>query len=219
MGIQRHIDATLPIGYHPLMTDSRRGPLLDHLDTLEARCEKGDLSLQDILDAFGVDGHYVLIAFLIIPFLQPLPLVGLSTPFGLFIGIIAVMAYLKRPPSLPKRLAKITVSATIVKRIATTSETVFEKISIFSHPRWTLFFRGGFRELNTLLLILNVVLLALPLPIPFSNAIPAWMIAVHTIGQLEEDGLLIALSYLLTVFCFGYFAVLAKGAWAIFQVF
>jgi hypothetical protein len=58
------------------MTDSRRGPLLDHLDALEARCEKGDLSLQDVLDTFGVDGHYVIIAFLIIPFLQPIPLLG-----------------------------------------------------------------------------------------------------------------------------------------------
>jgi hypothetical protein len=175
--------------------------------------------LQDVLDTFGVDGHYVIIAFLIIPFLQPIPLLGLSTPFGLFITIIAIMAYLKRPPVLPKKLAKITLSAQTVNRIATTSETAFERISIFSHPRWPLFFRGGFRELNTLLLVLNVVLLALPLPIPFSNAIPAWMVAVHTMGQLEEDGLLIMLSYFLTVFCLIYFAVLAKGAWAIFQIF
>jgi hypothetical protein len=45
------------------------------------------------------------------------------------------------------------------------------------------------------------------------------MVAVHTMGQLEEDGLLIMLSYFLTVFCLIYFAVLAKGAWAIFQIF
>ena len=203
----------------PIMTDSRRGPLLHHLDTLETRCDSGDLSLQDVVDTFGVDGHYVLIAFLIIPFLQPVPMMGLSTVFGTFIAIIAVMAYFKRPPVLPKRLAKITLSANTVKRIATTSETVFEKISVFSHPRWRLLFRGGFRELNTFLVVLNVVLLALPLPIPFSNAIPAWMVAVHTIGQLEEDGLLITLSYFITVFCLVYFGVLAKGAWAIFQIF
>lgn len=200
------------------MTTSRRGPLLDHLDDLEAKCQKSTISLQDVVETFGVDGHYVLIAFLIIPFLQPLPLLGLSTPFGLLMAVIAVMAYFRKPPVLPKRFAKISLSAATVNRIANASETVFEKISFFSHPRWPVFFRGGFREINTIFLVLNVVLLALPIPVPFSNAIPAWMVAVHTIGQLEEDGLLIAISYLQTVFCVGYFAVLIKGVGALLQL-
>lgn len=46
-----------------------------------------------------------------------------------------------------------------------------------------------------ILLILNSILLALPLPIPFSNALPAWMIFFQALGHLEEDGFFIVLSY------------------------
>ncbi len=194
------------------MIDTRRGPLLDHLEELETRCESGDITLQEIVDVFGADGHYVLIAFLIIPFLQPIPLLGLSTPFGVLIALIAVMAYLKRPPRLPKRWANLKVSAKTVKRIASASETAFDKATFFSHPRHPIFFRGIFRHLNMGVLALNAILLALPLPIPFSNAIPAWVVAVQAIAQLEEDGIFVWVSYVQTVACLGYFALIAKAA-------
>lgn len=194
------------------MTDTRRGPLLEHLDEIERKCDSGDITLQDIVDIFGADGHYVLIAFLIIPFLQPIPLLGLSTPFGLLIAFISLMAYLQRPPRLPQRWASLKLSAKTVKRIAAASETAFDKATFFSHPRHPVFFKGLFRHLNMGVLVLNAVLLALPLPIPFSNAIPAWAVAVHAIAQLEEDGIFVWISYVQTIACLGYFALIAKAA-------
>jgi hypothetical protein len=62
-----------------------------------------------------------------------------------------------------------------------------------------------------MLLILNAILLALPLPIPFSNAIPAWMILFQALGHLEEDGFFIVLSYIQTAICLIYFGLLAFG--------
>lgn len=191
--------------------ENSRGPLLDHLDAIEAKCLKGDPSLQDIFDVFGPDGHYVLIVFLVIPFLQPIPFPGLSTPFGILIALVAILAYLGKPPWLPKKWARRKIAAKTVSRIAEGSEWVFEKLSFILRPRWNLFFQRPFRVINATLLVLNAALLALPLPIPLSNALPAWMIVLQAIAHLEEDGLLILFSYLQTVICLGYFFAIAKG--------
>jgi hypothetical protein len=59
--------------------------------------------------------------------------------------------------------------------------------------------------------VIHAGLLALPLPIPFSNTFPAWAIFFHTLGQLEEDGALIIVSYIQTLLCFAYFGALALG--------
>lgn len=190
----------------------RRGPLLDHLDEIEVQCAKGEITLKMIFTIFGADGHYVMIFFLILPFLQPIPLFGLSTPFGILIGIVAYFAYRNRPPIIPRRWEFKRLPGTTVLKIAEGSERVFEKISFILHPRWKIFFKEPFRVVNLMLLILNAVLLALPLPIPFSNAIPAWMILFQALGHLEEDGLFIVLSYIQTVICLAYFGLLAFGA-------
>lgn len=200
------------------MAKNSRGPLLDHLDELEAKCLKGDPTLKEIFEIFGPDGHYVLILFMILPFLQPIPMLGLSTPFGILIGIVAGFAYLRKPPWIPSRWAQKKVAAKTVSRIAEGSERIFEKLAFLLHPRWKFLFRGTFRSANAGLLIANAILLALPLPIPFSNAIPAWMILFQTLAYLEEDGLFIIFSYVQTVICLVYFFLLAKGVGTGFEM-
>jgi len=188
-----------------------RGPLLNHLDEIEARCLQGDPRLKDIIGIFGADGHYVLILFFILPFLQPIPLFGLSTPFGLLIAAIAVCAYLQKPAIIPARWAERKLSGATVKRIAEASERIFEKLGFLLHPRMKVLFQGPFRLLNVTFLVFNAVLLALPLPIPFSNTLPAWMILFQTLAHLEDDGVFVILSYVQTVICLIYFSLILLG--------
>jgi hypothetical protein len=190
---------------------AKRGPLLDHLDEIESRCAKGDLSLQDIFDIFGNEGHYLTIMFLILPFLQPIPLFGLSTPFGLLIAVVAVFAYLKKPPRIPRRWAAKKIPAATVLRIAEGSERVFEKLSFILKPRWLHLFSQPFTIFSVILLVVSAVLLALPLPIPFSNAFPAWVILFQALAHLEKDGAFIIVSYIQFLLCLVYFAFVALG--------
>ncbi len=194
-----------------MIQPKRRGPLLDHLDAIEAECSKGEIALKTIFNIFGIDGHYVLIFFLILPFLQPIPLFGLSTPFGLLIALVAYFAYRRRPPVIPKRWENKKLPGPTVLKIAEGSERVFEKLAFILYPRWKQFFKEPFRMISSVLLIFNAILLALPLPIPFSNAFPAWMILFQALGHLEEDGFFILLSYIQTVACLIYFGFLAFG--------
>lgn len=188
-----------------------RGPLLDHLDAIEELCASRDPRFRDILTIFGPDGHYVLMLFLILPFLQPIPLFGLSMPFGLLISVIAVLAFLGKPTWIPARWADLTLKASTVKRIAEGSERVFEKLGFLLHPRMHHFFQGPFRMINVSLVVLNAALLALPIPIPFSNTLPAWMILFQTLAHLEDDGAFIVASYVQTVISLAYFAFIFLG--------
>ncbi len=188
-----------------------RGPLLAHLDEIEARCLKGDLTLQEILEVFGVEGHHIITLFLILPFLQPIPLLGLTTPFGISIAIIGVFGYLGKPPWLPKKWVAMRVPSKTVGRIAEGAERVFEKLGFILHPRWLVFFGKGFRTVNVILLVASSMFLALPLPVPFSNVIPAWTILFQALAHLEEDGLLIVFSYVQSLLSIVLLFLISKG--------
>lgn len=199
--------------------NKRRGSFLDHLKIIEEKCQEGDLSLKNIFDILGPEGHFVLITFLTIPFLQPIPLPGLSTPFGILSAVIAGFAYMGKPPWLPKQWAEKKLPAKTVLRIAVGAERIFNKLTFILRPRMKFLFREPYRLVSTILLIANALLLALPLPIPFSNTFPAWMIVFQTLAYLEDDGLFILLSYLQSLACFIYFIFLVKGVAAGFEIF
>lgn len=193
------------------MTRPKRGPLLNYLDAIEAKCRQNTISLREVLDIFGTDGHYVLIVFLTIPFLQPIPMPGVSTPFGIVIALVAGLAFLGKSPCLPERLARKQISPRMALAIAQSSERVFEKILPILHPRLNFFFVQPFKPINTFLIAGNAVLLALPLPIPFSNSLPAWAIVFQALAHLERDGLFVLLSYVQCGICAVYFLFISKG--------
>jgi hypothetical protein len=188
-----------------------KGPFLNHLRAIELKSKNTELTLKDIFETFGPDGHSILILFLILPFLQPVPLFGLSSIFGVLIAIIGAFAYAKKPPWLPQSWGRKKISTQTISMIVTGAERIFNKMSFLIHARWQFLFQAPFRQMSVLLLIFNAILIALPLPIPFSNTIPAWVILFQALAFLEEDGLLIIISYLLSVLCAVYFFYLFKG--------
>lgn len=197
---------------HTSASSAPRSAFLDQLDAVKAKGFSDKVNLKEIFDTFGDDGHFLLILFMIMPFLQPIPLVGLSTPFGILIAMAAAKALFGRPPWLPKRWAERPITMTTVTKILGGAEWIHLKIGGLFRRRLALFLRGGFRVVNVLLIILNGMILALPLPIPFSNTFPAWAIGFVTIGILEKDGLFVLLSYVQALLCLGYFVMLGVGA-------
>lgn len=192
-------------------------PLLVQLKNLQNRTQLGDLTLQDIFLTLGAEGHYVLIFFLILPFLQPVPMLGLSTPFGLLIAIVAWYAFLNKIPWIPQKWQNRKVPTNTIQQIVAGAEKVLNKLSVIFKTRYPQLFRGPFKALNTTVIIVNAILLALPIPVPFSNAIPAWGILFQALANIEDDGILVILSYAQGVFCFFYFFALVKGAETIFS--
>lgn len=187
-------------------------PLIVQLKSLEKRAHQNPLTIHDIFDTLGSEGHYVFIFFLILPFLQPIPMLGLSTPFGTLIAIVAWFAYRNKLPWMPKKWKSRHVPSSTIQHIVKGAEKILGKLSTIFKTRYSRLFRGPFRLINTFVIIINAILLALPIPFPFANAIPAWGVLFQALANIEDDGVLVIISYAQTLFCFLYFFILYKGA-------
>ncbi len=69
------------------------------------------------------------------------------------------------------------------------------------------------RQLHAVPIVICAALLLLPLPVPFSNTIPAWSIMLMAGGLLERDGGFIIAAYITSLLAVAFF-----GAIAIFGV-
>ncbi len=197
----------------------KQSPLLMHVHELELRSKDQILTFADLVSVFGKEGHFVLILFLITPFLQPIPLMGLSTPFGLIIAVIALLFYFKKPPYLPNNLKDKKISKETTLKIIKASQYFFKKLEKILKPRLSFMFSQPLGTINIGIIVLNAILMALPLPIPFSNAIPAWVILFQTLGYIERDGVLILISYLQFSLSLIFFSSLVIGAFSAFNYF
>ena len=167
------------------------------------------LSLQFLLDIVGPKGHAFLCMFLCLPFMQPIPLPGLSTPFGISMAIVGVLLFRGRAPWVPKRFGKLTLESSIVLKICSGLERLLGRLEHLVKPRGQFICRQiWIRRLNGGLFFVLGILLSLPLPIPFSNNVPAIAIFLISWGMLEEDLVVIGLGYLATLVAFGFFTAL-----------
>lgn len=167
------------------------------------------LTVQSLLDALSDKGHSVLIAVFTIPFLQPLPTFGLSAPFGLIICIIGFCMMVGAHPWVPARFRQLEMKSEVATKSIEVAETIFSKIERLIRPRFELMTQFSvFRSMTGFLIMVHGFLMALPLPIPGTNSAPAWTLLVLALSQIEEDGYLVVLGYLMSVGVFAFFALL-----------
>ena len=170
----------------------------------------GFLTLRDLIDLVGPKGHCLLILFLSLPFLQPIPLPGLSVLFGLSIALLGTFMILGKPPWLPVNFAARSVSSAHVKRICRTLEQIAGRMESWIRPRGRVFFKGRWsRTLIGASVFCLGFFLSLPLPVPATNSLPAWGLFFLSLAVLEEDVAVLALGVLLTFINLCLFAALA----------
>lgn len=196
-----------------MQQESSSNYFISVLESLSENSLKRPLTLQEILDSFGFKSHSLLISFLSLPFLQPIPLIGLSTPLGIMIIIVAFFQIIQRKPWVPKRWQKKVVSSQILEKTSHLAQKYLKRMSSVISRRWLIFFNSYFiRIFNFIVVSTLAILLSLPLPIPFSNTIPALGIFINGIGQLEEDGVLIGISYVVFLIALVFFSGIGVGA-------
>ena len=158
-------------------------------------CEQQPLiSYEEVFSTLGYSSHYVLILFLTIPFLQPIPIPGLSTIFGVGICMSSLCVILSRRLYLPHFLKRKTFSSKKCEKIASSLLKLSNRLKRWLHPRGRFMARHTLlRKFNGIALFIGGILLAFPLPIPLTNTLPAYAIASLSIGSLKEDGLFICI--------------------------
>ena len=121
---------------------------------------------------------------------------GVSTPFGLAVAVIALQLAFGRLPWLPRRLLDRQLPAGFFTKVIAVTAGAVKFLERALRSR--LLGVTGARWLNGLHLCFVVVaglLLALPMPIPFTNTFPAWTVLLLAAGLMERDGLFVIAGY------------------------
>lgn len=187
-------------------------PLVDMIHRLREEIAAGDLTLGEIFDILKTSGHSIVMIFVCLPFLQPIPIPGLSVPLGLLAAIAAVMQIFDREPWIPERWKKHHFGGPVLKKILDLAEKAANKVSPWIYPRLEFMVCSRpMRWLNTIMVAASGILLSLPLPIPFSNTVPSLVIITQALGFIERDGALVLLSWVLFGLCLIFFAGIGAG--------
>jgi hypothetical protein len=181
---------------------------------LKERSSTQELTIQQIVDMLADKGHALIMTVFTIPFLQPIPTMGLSAPFGLMISIIGFCMMIHVPPWVPLKFRQMKVNRDLLHRSSEVAEKVFLKIEKLIKPRWPIFQSQIFHRWTGFLILINGFLLSLPLPIPGTNSAPAWSLLILGLSEIEEDGALTLIGYLASLGTLIFFATLAWGAQA-----
>lgn len=177
------------------------------LRELADREEHDKLTLGGLMDELQGRVYTLLLLVLALPMCQPIPLPGLSTPFGVAIALLGLRFALSRRPWMPKRLLATKLSGNFFPAVMRGGARVLGVFEKLLHPRMTAVFEfGHMRFLAGAVVCFCGLLLLLPLPIPGTNSLPALTVILAAAAFSERDGYcLIAagISFLLTLAFFG----------------
>lgn len=177
------------------------GDVLDKLRELADESEDGDgVQLGHAVEAFGSRGYG--------PFLVVTPLIeisplggvpGVPTTLAVIIFLIAIQIVIGREHLwLPGFLAKRTVSADKVRKVADKSEGIARFLDKWFHGRLPKLTQGPFVRIAGALVIL-LTLTVPPLEIlPFATTAPMLAILAFGLALMVRDGALMIAAFLLT---------------------
>lgn len=184
-------------------------PLSESLtEILAAQTEGNRPVMNDLLERTEGRGLYLIMVLLCLPFIAPLPIVGVSTLLGVVIMFLSGRLALGLPPHLPGFIGHRKIPAIGDTRFAVGGVRILRWVERWVKPRGTEWMEWrAVRSLNAALIVWLAFLLALPLPFPCTNMLPAQAIVILTACMMEEDGRVIWLGYIYTVLVTAYFTL------------
>jgi hypothetical protein len=180
-------------------THNLQSRLSTDLEALRSRMKDQSLTLGEFKRALRGRGSAMLLVLLALPFCF-VAIPGLSIPFGIAICCIGARMMIGREPWLPRSILHRRLSTARSHQLLNSAIKLARMLESFVRPRFGFLHAGPIMPRVTGLGIVIASLgLMLPLPIPFSNSIPAWAVVLLAIGTMEKDGLCVLLGYLTVV--------------------
>ena len=154
----------------------------------------------------------ILIILLSLPFLLPIPLPFLSTPFGVLIALTGLRIALRRKPWVPAWLAHRQLPAGFLPKLLSAAGRITGWLEKVARPRWVSAGNlRGFHRLTGGLIASAGLLLLLPIPVPFTNLFPASAVLLLATASLRRDGLCLVGGCVMLVFSVCFFGGLCLG--------
>jgi len=191
---------------------SSRPAFSDELRDLAARFADHPVRVGQVLDAMQGRGFNLLLVFIALPFITPIPLPGLSLPFGLAVAIIGSRLALGKKPWLPTKLLERELPPQFLDKVLRAARRIVNALEFFLRPR--LAFMSDhfiFRRTAGILIALSGILMLLPVPLPFSNSLPALTVLLLAAGALERDGAFFVAGCAVFLIATAYFVFLGVG--------
>ncbi len=182
----------------PLLSPAR--PLSVELAQLRDAFAGRAATLREVVAVLAGRAYELLMILFVLPFLLPVSLPGLSTPLGLAVAVIAAQLALGRLPWLPRWLLDKQLPPEFLTKVVAVTEGMVRILERVLRPRWLAV--TGARWLcgvHLTVVLVAALLLALPLPIPFTNTLPGWTILLVAAGLMERDGLVVLAGYVAMV--------------------
>lgn len=188
---------------------------LDDIDVSPAT-----LTMAQLIGSVDKAGPTIAASLLTIPFLQPVPLFGLSAPAGLTIALSGVGLALGKPIWLPEKIANLRIRAETVRKTVSLLIDFEAKLKPYinngSLVKLKIAPQESLRRLLGIWIAIHGVLLALPVPIPFSNALPAWTCLLASLTVLfGSRRLFFATSFMVAANVVFWVGLVVATAWGI----
>jgi hypothetical protein len=189
-------------------------PLSETLGSVASSITGSSVTLRQLFAMIGEQGLLLFCILLIIPFLLPVSIPGVSTVFGAVIILISIGVTLNRVPWLPARLMDREFDAAQLVPALQKGAQMLTRVDRIIRPRLRALTEGSvINRINGLALLLGGILLIFPFGlIPFSNTLPALAILFLSVGILQRDGVFILLGYVMLVVTIVYFSALLLAA-------
>ena len=182
------------------------------LRSLAAKFADRPACLSEIMEATQGRGFDLLLLCISLPFLTPIPLPGLSTPFGLVVALIGARLAVGRKPWLPQRLLARELPPRFLAKMLKAASRIVRLLEFFLRPRLGFLHESFmFRRFGGGLIMICGLLLLLPLPVPLTNSLPALTVLLLAASALERDGASFLAGCFMFLVTVAYFFLLAFG--------
>jgi hypothetical protein len=198
----------------PSRSGEASGPhrLSDELQHLIALFAERSVRVREVLAVLHKRGYTVLLILLAFPFCTPVPLPGVSIPFGVVIAFIGLRLALGQKPWLPARLLDTELPPKFFPRLLGATRRLVRFLEYFLRPRFGGVLRWPVaRQLVGVMIMVCGLLMILPFPLPFSNGLPAMTVLLLASAMLEEDGCAAVAGGAMFVLSLAYFAAIFWG--------
>ena len=171
--------------------------------------------LGEIVDRFGVRAFGILMVLGTLAAFIPTP-VGAGAIAGPMVVLVGAQLLVgMKKPWLPRWLRQRKVSRAAIGRFVERMRRPLQWLERVSRPRWVELFAGPWPVLTGLLVIGHAIVLALP--IPLTNYPLAMVLMLVGVALVEDDGIALAVSWLLMAATIVGFLLLSETLVGIFE--
>lgn len=170
----------------------------DTLEQLVFNHKGQNITMRQINKALHERGFGILMVLFVLPCCLPVPVPpGVPLIFSIPLIFLSLQMILgNETPWLPKWVGRKRIRRSTLAAIIKKAAPVLRRIEYFLRPRLSFASTRRGERVVGLLIFFFAVIIALPLPLPFSNFVPGVGILLISLGLLGKDGVMIILGTL-----------------------